>query len=137
MTDRHAAIRELADALRALHHQLVLATQKGFEKLHGRVEGPGALLQIVLHDPLFAWLRPLSQLLATLDDHAAGEIVTASDVDRARASVAKLVEQDGEFRASYLVYLQAEPDVVMAHATLRRLIARSSRKDFPSVAERG
>jgi hypothetical protein len=125
MSDARAAVRELAEALRALHHRLLVSTQKSFEKLHGRVDGPGALLQLAVHDPLFAWLRPLSHQLALLDELADAEAVGDPDVARAAAEVAELVDEDSEFRAVHLVYLQSEPDVVLAHAALRRLIARA------------
>jgi hypothetical protein len=120
-----AATRELAAALRTLHRRLLLATQTSFEKLHGRVEGPGALLQLAVHDPLFEWLRPLSQRVALLDELAEAEAVGDGDFVRAAAEVTQLVDGDSEFRAAYLVYLQSEPDVVLAHAALRRLIART------------
>jgi hypothetical protein len=126
MTDARAALVELAAALRALHHRLLVATQRSFEKLHGRVAGPGALLELVLHDPLFAWLRPLSQRIAELDELAAAGNLAPSDVDQACARIAALIDGEGEFRASYLVYLQAEPDVVVAHAGLRRLLVQCS-----------
>ena len=126
MTDARAALRELAAALRALHHRLLLATQKSFEKLHGRVDGPGALLQLAVHDPLFAWLRPLSRTVALLDELADSEQVGSPDFARAAAEVAELVDENSEFRAAYLVYLQSEPDVVIAHADLRKLISRAA-----------
>jgi len=128
MSDARAAVRELAAALRTLHHRLLLATQKSFEKLHGHVAGPGALLQLAVHDPLFAWLRPLSQELALLEELAAAEEIGIVDYARARAEVAGLLDEDSEFRATYLVYLQSEPDVVHEHSALRRLIARSARQ---------
>jgi hypothetical protein len=128
VTEPRAAVRDLAEALRVLHHRLLLATQRSFEKLHGRVPGPGALLELTLHDPLFAWLRPLSQHVAELDELAAAEELTATDVEQARATVAKLLEQDSEFRASYLVYLQSDPDAVIAHATLRRLLEKAPQR---------
>jgi hypothetical protein len=124
MSDARAAARELAAALRTLHHRLLLATQKSFEKLHGRVDGPGALLQLAVHDSLFAWLRPLSQKLALLDELAEAEEVGAVDFARAAAEVAELLDEDSAFRSAYLVYLQAEPDVVLAHGALRQLIVR-------------
>jgi hypothetical protein len=123
MTDSREKLRELAAALRAVHHRLLVATQRAFEKLHGRVDGPGALLQLAVHDPLFAWLRPLSQRLALLDELAAAEEVGDADFATAAAEVAELVDGESEFRASYLVYLQSEPDAVLAHAALRRLLA--------------
>jgi hypothetical protein len=125
MSDARDAVRALAAGLRALHHKLLLATQKSFEKLHGRVDGPGALLQLAVHDPLFAWLRPLSQELALLDELASAETVAERDFARAAAEVAALVDAHPEFGAAYRVYLQEDPDVVIAHAAVRRLLARS------------
>jgi len=123
MSDARANLRELAAAARTLHHRLLVATQKSFERLHGRVEGPGVLLQLAVHDALFAWLRPLSQQLALLDE--LGDADELDDVDFARAAreVAAVLESDA-FRATFLVYLQNEPDVVLANAALRPLLAR-------------
>ena len=131
MTEPRAALAELAAALRALHQRLLAVTQKSFEKLHGRVAGPGLLLQLAVHDPLFAWLRPLSQQIAALDELLAAEELVRGDLDTTMAGIMALLEADQAFRASYLVYLQTEPDVVMAHAALRRLLTRFGRLSLP------
>jgi hypothetical protein len=125
VNDARAALRELASAARALHHRLLVATQRSFEKLHGRVEGPGVLLQLAVHDPLFAWLRPLSQQLALLDELADSDEVGAADVARAAQEIADLLSNDA-FRGPYLVYLQTDPDVVIVNAALRPLLARAA-----------
>ncbi len=118
-------MRELARGRCAtLHHRLLVATQKSFEKLHGRVEGPGALLQLAVHDPLFAWLRPLSQQLALLDELAEADELHDADIARAAAEVAEVLDSDA-FRGTFLIYLQNEPDVVLANAALRPLLARA------------
>ena len=119
-SDVHAA-RALRDAARGLHKQLLAAVQRRFEKLHRRVQGPGELLELAVHDPLFAWLKPLSALLVEveeLDDTAAGR----ERLEALRESLLHLLEADAEFGAVYRVYLQSEPDVVMAHAQLRRAL---------------
>ena len=125
MSDPRANLREVASAARTLHHRLLVATQKSFEKLHGRVEGPGKLLQLAVHDPLFAWLRPLSQQLALLDELAEADRLHDVDVARAAAEVSQVLESEPT-RGPYLVDLQSEPDVVIANATLRPLLARAS-----------
>jgi hypothetical protein len=112
--------------LRALHHTLLLATQRSFEKLHGRVDGPGALLQLVVHDPLFAWLRPLSQALALLDELASAAEVAEGDLARAAAEVGALLDGASDFAAAYRVYLQSDPDVVLAHAAVRKRLPRAA-----------
>jgi len=131
--DARAALEELAHALRVLHQRLLAATQADFEKLYGRVEGPGALLQLLINDPLFAWLRPVSQQMAALDELAADE-VDAAVVEAARKSVAGLIDERSDFRATYLIYLQADPDIVIAHAALRRLAPLIPR-DRPNEAD--
>jgi hypothetical protein len=123
MSDARVDVRELAAALRALHHRLLLATQKAFEKINGRVEGPGALLQLAVHDPLFAWLRPLSQKVALLDELAESDAIERADFARAASEVAELLDADATFHPTYLVYLQAEPDAVLATARVRRVLA--------------
>jgi hypothetical protein len=117
-----AALVELSSALRVVHQRLLAAVQRNFEKLHGRVGGPGELLRLAVNDPLFAWLAPLTKQIATIDERTREE-VDAGAVAAVRAEVLALLEDESDFRASYLVYLQAEPDVVVAHATLRRLVA--------------
>ena len=123
MSDPRSKLRGLASAARTLHHRLLVATQKSFEKLHGRVESPGQLLQLAVHDPLFAWLRPLSAQLALLDELAEADDVRDADVARAAAEVAEVLDS-GAFRGTFLIYLQSEPDVVLANAALRPLLAR-------------
>jgi hypothetical protein len=124
MSDARANLRELAAAARTLHHRLLVATQKRFEKLHGRVETPGQLLQLAVHNPLFAWLRPLSAQLALLDELAEADELHDEDAARAAGEIAAVLESDG-FRGTFLVYLQSEPDVVLANGALRPLLARA------------
>jgi len=124
MSDARANLRELAAAARALHHRLLVATQKSFEKLHGRVEGPGKLLQLAVHDPFFAWLRPLSQQLALLDELAEADELHDADVARAALEVAEVLDSDA-FRGTFLIYLQGEPGVVLANAALRPVLVRA------------
>jgi hypothetical protein len=114
------SVEGLADALRLVHQRLLASMQVGFEKLHGRVQGAGALLQLAIHDPLFTWLAPMSRQIAALDELAETD---APDVDQARASVSRLLGDSSDFRASYLACLQADPDVVMAHAALQAHLA--------------
>src|SRR6185295_19785342 len=125
MSDPREKLRDLSAAARTLHHRLLVATQRSFEKLHGRVESPGQLLQLAVHDPLFAWLRPLSAQLALLDELAEADELDDADVTRAAVEVAQVLDADA-FRGSFLVYLQSEPDVVLANAALRAPLARSS-----------
>jgi hypothetical protein len=124
-------VRALRDAARALHRELLAAVRRRFEKLHRRVQGPGELLELAVHDPLFAWLKPLSTRLVELEE------LDLAAVDRPRLAelregFGRLLDADAEFAPVYRVYLQAEPGVVMAHAELRRALQRSANLRTPS-----
>ncbi|KQR04710.1 hypothetical protein [Deinococcus sp. Leaf326] len=72
MTSPNAAIRSRLDALskslRAFHSALLDFAKGEYEFLNGPVGGPFALYALVTGDPAFQWLRPLSGLMATLDE---------------------------------------------------------------------
>jgi hypothetical protein len=127
MPRRH--LIDLSHALCELHRALVASVQLGFERLHGRVPGRGALLELVLHDPLFAWLRPLSALIASIDERL------ETDVDGATLALARRAVEGvlaaGDFADRYRVLLQEDAAVVMAHGALRRALA-----GLPSQEER-
>ncbi len=121
-----AALVAVAEALRPLHKSLMDVTRAEYEREHGPVPGPGVLFQLVVRDPAFAWLRPMSGLMAhideLLDDKKAFD---AADAEALRAQVeALIVEGEHPTAKRHLEILQIEPDVVLAHAALRRALAR-------------
>lgn len=72
MTSSDAAIRtkldSLAQALRHYHSALLDFAKGEYEFLHGPVKSPYELYNLVMNDPSFQWLRPVSGLMATLDE---------------------------------------------------------------------
>ena len=49
----------MRSSLLSLHKALILAEQVTYERINGRVESTGQLLQLVLNDPWFTWLHPV------------------------------------------------------------------------------
>ena len=115
--DPRIQLDDISRALSELHRCLLAAVQISFEKVYGRVPNSGALLQLVVNDPLFAWLRPLSALIAEIDD-LEEEQINAAKIANVRRTVADWIA--GE--ASYNVMLQHDPSVVVAHAQLKRAL---------------
>src|SRR5260221_11891686 len=64
---------KLRHALLQLHKALPDAQRIRYERVNGRVESRGELLDLVLRDADFEWLRVLSALIARLDELAAAE----------------------------------------------------------------
>jgi hypothetical protein len=122
MRDPRAALGAVAQALRPLHKSLIDVTVISYEKERGRIPGPGALFQLVVHDPYFAWLRPMSGLMAQIDE-ALDESEKPVDSAHFRSRIEDLITEGGHhFSRRYLEVLQNEPEVVMNHAALRRAL---------------
>lgn len=126
--DARAQLAGVRHSLLDLHKHLISAVQQDFEKLHGRVAGPGALLQLLLSDPLFSWLRPVSIMLAELEelDEAEDTVWDAEKLADIRNTIEHWITDTGdgnEFTTNYLAFLQNDPELVMAHAALRRQLS--------------
>jgi hypothetical protein len=119
------AVEETRDQLRALNirvvrlHKVLLDRQhRAYERRHGPV-APTQLLQLLLHDEQFAWLRPLSGLMARIDEALDDDSeVSRTGVERLFRDVEALLRSDraGTFETRYRDALQESPEVVMAHA---------------------
>lgn len=100
----------IQEALRDLHSALVERSRRMFEHLYGAV-GPGELLQLLAHDSFFSWLRPLSRLMAEIDQRVEdGETID----DR---PIVEVIER--ELGSDYLEALQ-DADVALAHFQVKR-----------------
>jgi hypothetical protein len=112
------------DALLHLHKALLDHERAGYERAHRPVAGSGALLQLVIHNPAFAWLRPVSELIVQMDELlAADEGAAAPDAEALLAQARSLVradEQGEPFHRQYHRALQESPGIVMAHAAWKR-----------------
>jgi catechol 2,3-dioxygenase len=119
-------LRTLRATLLHLHKVLLDDARHAYELDRGRVGSTASLLQLVIHDPWFAWLRALSELVVRMDQTVEG------DSPATEADAAALVEQVGslltasesgdEFPRRYYEALQRQPSVVLAHAEVRRIL---------------
>ena len=85
------------------------------------------LLSLLLHDPWFAWLHELSQLVVVIDEMLdAKEPATAVDAAQLLYQSRRLISPEEEgtgFARRYFEALQRDPDVVMAHSRMRKVLA--------------
>lgn len=113
-------LNHLRKPLLHLHKTLLDLEREAYERAHGRVDNSYAVLQLVMHDPWFAWLRSLSELMVQIDEMLdAKEPVKESDavalIDQARVLLTPSETGSG-FQKKYFSSLQESPDVVLAHA---------------------
>jgi hypothetical protein len=116
-------LTDLRRTLLHLHKTLLDWERAAYEKIHGRVSA-NELLQAILTDPQFVWLRPVSELIVRIDetlDHDAkegggppppGDV--AAIVSQARALVVP-DEAGPPYARRYHTALQEHPDAVFAH----------------------
>jgi hypothetical protein len=116
----------LRPALLQLHKTLLDAQRIRYEREYGRVESRGELLDLVLQDASFEWLRVLSALIARLDELAAVDDKDVSAemrgvIDKLRTLVR--FEGNSGFTGPYREIVEAVPDALVAHVQLSRLLS--------------
>ena len=107
-----------------LHKALLEMERKSFERTHGRVNS-GELLQLVINHEQFAWLRMISALVVQIDEMLeADEPASAADMINLIGGARQLFteSEDREFQQKYQSALQQEPEVVIAHSVLMKLL---------------
>jgi hypothetical protein len=119
-------LQEIRNALLRLHKVLVESERVTYEKTIGTIQSPNRFLQLLIDDPWFAWLQPLSQLIVAMDEaQDAKKPATDSDVQALIQQARRLLvaSEEGEgFSRHYFDALQRDPDVVLAHADTTKLL---------------
>ncbi len=111
------------------HHKTLLDSERArYDHDVERIKSSGQLLNLVLHDPFFAWLHELSELIVLIDETlAAEEPATAADSARLLTQARALLtpaEAGPGFRGQYFEALQRDPDVVIAHGAVMLVLGR-------------
>ena len=119
-----ARLTDLRTRLLALHKALLDDAKTTYELDRGRIASTGALLQLVIHDPWFAWLHQISELVVRIDE------MTAPDAKAAEQDASAVIEQidrllipseTGEpFARRYFEAIQRQPAVVLAHGDVKK-----------------
>jgi catechol 2,3-dioxygenase len=122
-------LRDMRLRLLNLHKVLLEDARAAYEMDRGRVASNASLLQLVISDPWFAWLHPLSELVVRIDE------TLQADAPATEADGVVLLEQVGRllspeqgadgFAQRYYDALQRQPAVIVAHAEVRRILKQA------------
>jgi hypothetical protein len=119
-------LKELRSGLLRLHKALLDFERSSYERFHGRVESSGQLLQLVIQDDWFAWLRLISQLVIQIDEVLSGEEPVTSDAAQTLVAQTRTLlnpsEEGTAFEKRYHHALQNDPDAILLHAKLSNLL---------------
>jgi len=120
-------LTELRNGLLGLHKTLLDSERATYERDIARIGSSGELLKLVLYDPWFAWLHELSEFVVLIDETLdAKEPTPGLDAERLIAQAWELLapnETGRGFAKRYFEALQRDPDVVLAHARMRKVLA--------------
>lgn len=126
-----AGLGELRHGLVRLHKALVDSERVEYERINGRLSA-GELLQRIINDPFFAWLRPVSELVVRIDELLDADEPPGDDEARAVRGAARALLTPQEpglslgpptFGTRYHEAIQRDPAVVLAHGRVSRLLA--------------
>jgi hypothetical protein len=124
-------LQPVRQALLTLHKALVDSERVTYESTVGVIRSPNHFLQLLMQDPWFAWLQPVSQLIVSMDEALGGkEPLTAAMVDALLKQTRQLLapaENSEGFGRHYFDALQRDPDVVMAHGELIKALGGRKR----------
>jgi hypothetical protein len=120
-------LTELRNGLLSLHKTLLDSERASYERDIARISSSGELLKLVLYDPWFAWLHELSQFVVLIDETLDAEepppIIDAERLIEQSFELLAPNENGAGFAKRYFEALQRDPDVVLAHARMRKVLA--------------
>ena len=118
----------LRRALLHLHKTVLDWARRDYERRQGAVTSQ-QMLQLLLRDPQFAWLRPLSEMIVRLDEALEADLVAhEADLAAVLTELRTLVGAAGgetPFGERYRAAMQDSPDVVLAHRDVVQLLSPS------------
>ena len=122
-------LTDLRNGLLHLHKTLLDSERFTYERTHGRIESTGEFFQLVVGGAWFEWLHRVSELVVEIDEMLDAEepptpIEATRLIDRTR-TLLKPSEKGAGFGKRYYEALQRDPDVVLAHAAVKKLLRRS------------
>jgi hypothetical protein len=124
----HKTLNELRVALLHLHKMLLDIERYSYEQTHGRVS-PGALLKLIIEHEQFAWLRPVSGIIVSIDELLDDEERNEKDARLLISQVRDLLvpsETGVTFARRYYNAIQNNPNVVLAHKEVSAILAGST-----------
>jgi len=109
-------------------HKAVLATERRtIERVHGQMSG-AEFLQLVSDPVRYGWLKPFSELILAIDD----SLEVDDDLDEQIATPEEMLARirellqppkgDTPFGRRYLSLMQREPELVIAHSAVLKLL---------------
>ena len=71
--DARQRVQQVRGTILDLHKALLDSERASYEMVHGTISSPGAFLQLLINDPWFSWLQPVTNLIVLIDETLASK----------------------------------------------------------------
>lgn len=123
-----ALLRDVRLRLLRLHKVLLDAERAEYESVNGRASA-GEMLRLVIGHEQFAWLRAVSELIVRIDEAFDADEPLGADGARDLLAFTRTLLTPAEgaagFPGRYYELLQREPEAVIHHSEIVRLIGKT------------
>jgi hypothetical protein len=113
-------LQEVREIVLNLHKALLDSERTAYELIHGSIPSPSAFLQLLINDPRFSWLQPVTTLIVQIDETLAAKKPPATDeqfiqlIGDTRALLTPSREES-DFWKRYSTAVQRDPAVAILH----------------------
>ncbi|MDQ2713246.1 MAG: hypothetical protein M3Y24_13625 [Acidobacteriota bacterium] len=110
----------------ALHKALLDSERTAHELVHGSIASPTAFLQLLINDPRFAWLQPMTNLIVLIDETLAARKPPAEAPAFAqlalvtRALLSPSTDPENDFWKRYSAAIARDPVVSVLHEQVQQ-----------------
>ena len=119
-SDARQHLKEVRELVLTLHKALLDSERTAYELIHGPIGSPSAFLQLLINDPWFSWLQPVTTLIVQIDETLAAKKPPATDREfvqligdtRALLSPSR---NESDFWKRYNSAVQRDPGVAVLH----------------------
>lgn len=118
-------LTDVRETLLTLHKALLDSERTSYELVHGAIPSSGAFLQLLIHDPWFRWLQPVTSLIVQIDEALAATKPPKNErdfallIDDTRALLSPSSESD-DFWKRYSASTARDPAVAILHGEIER-----------------
>ena len=119
-------LKGIRQTLLSLHKALLDSERTAYELVHGEIASPASFLQLLISDPWFSWLQPVTTLLVQIDEALAAKIPPRSDreleqlLEDTRALLSPSRDQGEGFWRRYAATMSRDPAVAVLHGEMEQ-----------------
>ncbi len=122
-------LKGVRQTLLSLHKALLDSERTAYELVHGEIASPASFLQLLIGDPWFSWLQPITTLLVQIDEALAAKKPPRDDreleqlLDDTRALLSPPRGEAEGFWKRYASTMGRDPAVAVLHREMEQQLA--------------